>query len=155
MRYTELKGVKKDLKQVMKEMESKERFIELRAHGLSFDKIALEIGVSKPTLIKWNRECSKEVANLTYFNFEKLIEQYKLLKIHKIEALANTLNRVLDELSKRNFESVSTKDLVSIAFAIEGKLKESVSDIRLYTGAMEEKFGVEKMFEEKTQPILY
>jgi len=48
--------------------------------------------VSKSTLIKWNRECSKEVANLTYFNFEKLIE-----------ALANTLNKALDELSKRNF----------------------------------------------------
>lgn len=139
----------------MKDIENKERFIELRAHGLSFDKIALEIGVSKPTLIKWNRECSKEVANLTYFNFEKLIEQYRLLKTHKIEALAKTLNRVLDELSKRNFENVSTKDLVSIAFAIEGRLKESISDIRLYTGAMEDKFGVENMFEEKTQPILY
>ena len=57
----------------MKNHDNKEKFIELRALGLSFDKISLEIGVSKPTLIKWNRECSKEVANLMYFNFEKLI----------------------------------------------------------------------------------
>lgn len=139
----------------MKNHCNKEKFIELRALGLSFDKIALEIGVSKPTLIKWNRECSKEVSNLMYFNFEKLIEQYKLLKIHKVETFANTLKRVLDELSKRNFESVSTKDLVSIAFAIEGKLRENISDIRLYTGAIESEFGVDKMFEEKTQAILY
>ena len=139
----------------MKDLQNKESFIQLRAQGLSFDKISAQIGISKPTLIKWDRECSKEVANLMYFNFEKLIEQYKLLKINKIEAFANTLKRVLDELSKRNFENVSTKDLVSIAFAIEGKLRESISDIRLYTGAIESEFGVDKMFEEKTQAILY
>jgi DNA-binding XRE family transcriptional regulator len=139
----------------MKDIQSREKFIELRALGLSFEKIAQEIGVSKPTLIKWNRECSKEVANLMYFNSEKLIEQYKLLKIHKIETLANTLNRILDEVQKRNFENVSTKDLISIAFTIEGKLKENVADIRLYTGVTEEKFGIEKMFEEKTEPLLY
>jgi hypothetical protein len=59
---------------------------------------------------------------------ELLIEQYKLLKIQKIEALASTLSRILEELSKRNFENVGTKDLISIAFTIESKLKESISD---------------------------
>lgn len=45
----------------MKDMQNKENFIRLRAEGFSFDKIAAEMGISKPTLIKWNQEFSKEV----------------------------------------------------------------------------------------------
>jgi transposase len=36
-------------------IDQKEQFIELRAKGVSYDEIAKEIGVSKPTLIKWGR----------------------------------------------------------------------------------------------------
>lgn len=68
----------------MKDLQNKESFIQLRAQGLSFDKISTQMGISKPTLIKWSQEFSKEVANLVYFNSEKLIEQYKLLKIQKL-----------------------------------------------------------------------
>ena len=139
----------------MKDLQNKENFILLRAQGFSFDKISAQIGISKPTLIKWNQEFSKEVANLVYFNSEKLIEQYKLLKIQKIEALASTLSRILDEISKRNFENIGTKDLISIAFTIESKLKESISDIELHTGIDEDTFTIDDMFKEKTLPILY
>lgn len=139
----------------MKDLQNKEKFIQLRAQGLSFDKISAEMGISKPTLIKWNQEYAREVSNLVYFNSEKLIEQYKLLKIHKIEALASTLSRVLEELSKRSFENVGTKDLISIAFTIESKLKESVSAIEFHTGITEDTFNLEEVFQEKTFPILY
>lgn len=138
----------------MKDFQKKERFVELRAQGLSFDKISKEINVSKPTLIKWNQEYSKEVANLVFFNSENLIEEFRLLKIHKIEALGRTLSKVLEELSKRNFENVSTKDLITIAFSLENKLKENVSGIECYTGVTEG-ICVEDVFKEKTVPILY
>ena len=55
-----------------KNLRDKQDFIHLRAQGLSFEKISVEIGVSKPTLIKWNQEFSEEIANLVYFNAEKL-----------------------------------------------------------------------------------
>lgn len=38
----------------MKDYKTKERFIELRAQGLSFDSIARELEVSKPTLIQFD-----------------------------------------------------------------------------------------------------
>ena len=47
----------------MKDMSIKEKFVELRAQGLSFKKIADEIQVSKPILIKWNSEFNKEITN--------------------------------------------------------------------------------------------
>jgi len=48
----------------MKENEEKQKFIELRAEGLSYDKISKEIAVSKPTLMKWEKEFSQEIKEL-------------------------------------------------------------------------------------------
>jgi len=139
----------------MKNLKDHEAFINMRAQGLSFEKISKKINVSKPTLIKWNQEYSQEISNLIFFHSEKLIEEFKLLRIHKIESLSRTLNRVLEEISKRNFENVSTKDLISIAFSLENKLKESVSGIECYTGITESFFDDETLPKEKTVPILY
>ena len=139
----------------MKGLSIKEKFIELRAQGHSFDKISKEINVSKPTLIKWNQEYAKEVANLIFCNSENLIEEFRLLKLHKIEALARTLSKVMEELAKRSFENVSTKDLISIAFSLEGKLKENVSGIECFSGVSKSYSIEEETFAEKTFPILY
>lgn len=110
----------------MRNQASKEEFIRLRGLGMSYDKIAQTIGVSKPTLLKWNQQCSDEVSNQLYFNVENLLEQYKVFKISRIEALANSLKRTLEELSKRDLSSLPTKDLVSIALTLENKLKAEV-----------------------------
>ena len=40
----------------MKEQEIVQQFIELRAQGLSFGKIAARLGVAKSTLINWSCE---------------------------------------------------------------------------------------------------
>ena len=44
----------------MTDTETQERFIELRAAGLSFEKIAAELGVCKTTLLKLNRKLAGE-----------------------------------------------------------------------------------------------
>jgi transposase-like protein len=40
----------------METIETKRRFIELRAKGYSFDKIAKELGKAKQTLLDWSRD---------------------------------------------------------------------------------------------------
>ncbi len=140
----------------MKDLQSKEKFIQLRAQGLSFDKISKEIGVSKPTLIKWNQEASKEVANLFYFYSEGIIEKYKLLKAQRLEALACTLNKALEELEKRNFENIATKDLISIVFSLEKRIKDELINVQCFTGITESPFALDsETFKEKTFPIVY
>jgi transcriptional regulator with XRE-family HTH domain len=47
----------------MKDMKTKERFIELRGQGLPLAEIAAEIGVSKPTLISWERDLKEQIDN--------------------------------------------------------------------------------------------
>ena len=46
----------------METIETKRRFIELRAKGYSFDKIAKELGKAKQTLLDWSRDLDQEIA---------------------------------------------------------------------------------------------
>lgn len=45
----------------MKKEALKYRFIELRALGYTYNKICLELKISKPTAIKWGRQLSSEI----------------------------------------------------------------------------------------------
>ena len=44
--------------------ERKRQFVELRAKGCSYAKIADELGVSKGTLARWNAELESDIARL-------------------------------------------------------------------------------------------
>ena len=62
----------------MELLQTKERFIELRAKGWSFDKIAKEIGKAKQTLIDWSKELQDEIANKERLDFiNEIIEEYQ------------------------------------------------------------------------------
>ena len=52
----------------MTHLETQNRFVGLRAEGWSFDRIAQELGVSKPTLIDWSRKYQLEtpLSRLTF-----------------------------------------------------------------------------------------
>lgn len=140
----------------MKNIQVKEKFIQLRAQGLSFERISKEIGISKPTLIKWNRECSDAVANLLFFNIESMLEQYRLLKGFRIEALAQVFKKSLEELVKRNFENIPTEELISLMFTLEAKLKTELSGIKFHTGENECLLEVDaNIFKEKTVSMFF
>jgi len=46
----------------MNDVETHQKFISLRAQGISFQRIAEELKVSKPTLISWSRKFQSEAA---------------------------------------------------------------------------------------------
>ena len=68
----------------MESIDIKERFIELRAKGYSFEKIAKELGKAKQTLIDWSKELQDEIANVKALELEALYEKFYLLKESKI-----------------------------------------------------------------------
>lgn len=140
----------------MKTNVEKEQFIQLRAQGLSYDKIATELDISKPTLIKWNEECRNEIANLRFFEIESLITQYGLVKKAKIDSLAQMLNKAIQELKQRSFEDLSTKELLTIIFQLDEKIRGELSVIRFLTGEeqLREEFNTD-LFAEKSYPIVY
>ena len=77
----------------MELIEVKEKFIELRAKGYSFDKIAKETGKAKQTLIDWSKELQEEIANLKALELETLYEKYYLLKEVRLQTFGEMITK--------------------------------------------------------------
>ena len=77
----------------MTDQETIARFIFLRSQGWSFNRIQIELNVSKPTLIKWGRQHQFEIANLRATETEALAERVFRQRHERWEVLARQLRR--------------------------------------------------------------
>ena len=103
--------------------EQKYRFIELRAKGYSFARIARELGVSKGTLTAWNAELETEVARLRGMELEALQEEFFLLKEGRIRLIGEQLKAIQTEIGKRDLSKVNTDKLLELQLRYFGELK--------------------------------
>ena len=98
----------------MKDSVAKQKFIELRAEGCSYNAIAKSLNKSKSTLIKWNRELQKEIKNYEFLLYQSLLEQQQITRKAKIEYLTELLNKAREELKKKDLTQLSVKDLICL-----------------------------------------
>lgn len=112
-------------------IEQKERFIELRAAGRSLVSIAAELKVSKPTLIAWSRELTKEIGNARTLRTEELFERFAVTKTKRIEAFGKRLEGILGELDKRKLDDVKTEALLSLALKYGDAMKAEYEPLAL------------------------
>ena len=138
----------------MKDISIKEKFVELRARGLSFKKIADEIQVSKPTLIKWNSEFNKEITNLRFLACEELLERYQLMKENRMEIFAKILNQALQELQNRKFDVLSTKDLLTLVNCLDTHLTKAAKSVNYITEEMTSSWDNSLECQPKTFPLI-
>ena len=110
----------------MESIETKERFIELRAKGWSFDKIAKELGKAKQTLIDWSKELKDEVANRKALELEALYETYYLLKENRLQTFGGLLNKIKDEVLSRDLSDVATDKLLDLFLKYNSQIKEEI-----------------------------
>lgn len=109
-------------------IEQKNQFIELRAKGYSYRKIAKELNVSTGTLTLWDRELQKEIKDLKTLQLEELYDKYYMLKEARIDQLGKTLNKINRELDTRDFENISTDKLLDYKIKYIHELKEEYID---------------------------
>jgi transposase len=95
-------------------IEVQNKFVELRAKGNSYDKIAKTLGVSKSTLLSWSKDLSLEINNERSVAMDAIYEKHKLAKQHQMEMLGIQLGKVREELEKRDLSEVSTDKLVTM-----------------------------------------
>lgn len=107
----------------MKDQETKTKFVELRAQGWSFDRIAQELKTSKQTLINWSRDLQTEIANLKAIEIEALQERFYMRKAQRIELFGNKLQAIKEELDKRNLSELPTKELFDLFIRYSNLLK--------------------------------
>jgi len=112
-------------------IEKQAKFIELRGKGMSFQKISEEMGVSKPTLIKWNGELLEQVKEAQYMELEGLVEHYGLFRRERFEVYCKALNSALKEFQERaetgELKKVPTDKLLNIVEQLEKRLEEDTS----------------------------
>ena len=107
----------------MKDTETKQRFVELRGQGWSFDRIAKELKTSKQTLLNWSREFNVEIANFKAMQLDLLQEQYALTKLKRLELFGGQLNNLKTELGKRELEDLPTDKLCGLLLKYGAMIK--------------------------------
>lgn len=96
----------------MKDMKTKERFLELRAQGFSYYKIAKDLKVSKQTLINWSNELGIELDNLKAIELDKLQREYYIASTERIKLFGEKLKALIKEIDNRDLKDLSTDKLL-------------------------------------------
>lgn len=110
----------------MELLDTKQRFIELRAKGYSFDKIAKELGKAKQTLLDWSKDLDLEIAQAKALELEALYEAHSLYKEARLKSLGVILGKLKAEVDKRDFSDIPTDKLLDLFLKYEGVVKESL-----------------------------
>jgi len=113
----------------MTDQETIARFIFMRAQGWSFNRVATELNVSKPTLIKWSRQHQFEIANLRATETEALAERVFRQRHERWEVLARQLKRLEEEIEKRDLEEIPASRLHAIAAALRAEISREIGPL--------------------------
>ena len=116
-------------------LEVKSQFIELRAKGWSYVKIARKLKVSKNTLANWGAELEGDIASLKAMELEALYERSYMSKEARIRLLGSQLKEIQDELKKRGLEDVSTEKLLDMELKLYQALQAEYVEARPLTDA--------------------
>jgi len=117
-----------------KTIEQKEQFIQLRAKGFSYDKIAEELEVSKNTLLKWNGEFLEEIQIVQFHELDNLLNEYQVHRKKRFEQNCKLLNACYVELEKRaeKLEKLSVPELAKLAENLEKKIEAEAERSSIY-----------------------
>ena len=113
----------------MEILETKHRFIELRAKGYSFDKIALELNKAKQTLIDWSRELKEEIEIRKATELELIYESYFLLKKSRLQSLGDILLRIETEIGQRSLSTIPIDKLLDIYLKYSNQIKAELEPV--------------------------
>jgi transposase len=113
----------------MKDNELKNQFINLRAKGLSFDKIAEKLKISKQTLLNWSKELNDTIDQLRYYEYESLAEKYNMLKKQRIDKFGKLLKNIDENLEKCDLSTLSPDKLIDLRIKLIDKLENEFKGI--------------------------
>ena len=116
---------------IMKEQETIDKFLQLRAEGKSFDKIVKLLNVSKTTLIKWGNNYLGEIAKLKEIRYEQILEKYKLTQEDRLIRLAKELNLAWESFEQKDYESLTKREIMQIIMRLEENLRKEPAMIAI------------------------
>jgi len=109
----------------MHSTETINQFLNLRAQGWSFARIADHLHVSKPTLLDWNRKHQPELQAIAA-NQERSVEETETAQASyelQLEHLTLFHTTLRQELIKRTLQTLSDDEIQTMADAIERQIE--------------------------------
>ncbi|MGZ4852165.1 MAG: hypothetical protein ACXV3D_03120 [Halobacteriota archaeon] len=103
-------------------MNKKQKFLELRAQERSLRNIEKEIGADRRTLAKWGSEHKEEIENLKATELEAMREDYKMTSRGRVELIGGQLNRLTDEIERRDLSDIPTPKLFELILKLNTSL---------------------------------
>ncbi len=134
------------VKKLMKDTKTKEKFIQLRAEGMSFDKIVRELDTSKPTLMKWAKEFENEISELMFIEFESLFEKYKMLRLERVRRYGEQLKLIREALKEKDLKDVPATKLLDMALVLEDRIQGEMKEVS--HGSVETKPSIDELMVE-------
>ena len=89
-------------------------FITLRAGGLSFDKIAKQLKVSKVTLIQWSKLFEDNIKELQFLAMVEIKKQFSHSIKSRYEILLKQLDKIDNAILEADLSEESLKDLIQL-----------------------------------------
>jgi hypothetical protein len=117
----------------MHSQEIRQIFVERRAQGQPYSRIASELGVAKSTLMEWSRQLRFEIHNHRTLELEELRERVGHSRQARVSAILQKLGRIEEELRKRDLAQVPTARLFALEDALRRQLEHELKDASFIT----------------------
>ena len=90
------------------------KFILLRSDGISFDKIAKQLKVSKVTLIQWSKLFEDKIQELQFLAMVEIKKQFSHSIKSRYEILLKQLDKIDNAILEADLSEESLKDLIQL-----------------------------------------
>lgn len=117
----------------IKTADKKEKYVVLRAEGLSYSKIAAELEISKSTCVKWERDLSEQLQIAKDERMRDLYTLYRMGKEARITKLGETLSRIDEAIDEADLSTIPADKLLRLKLEYEDRLQAEYSDPDGYT----------------------
>ncbi len=132
-----------------KDVETRDRFVELRAEGHTLTRIVEELDISYNTAVNWNRDYSERIDSARAIKLEELQDKYLMAREQKIELFGERLLAVKEELARRDLSEVPTPKLFDMMMKCQAALeKEAVRPVFMTVEDIE-KAKTERLYREE------
>lgn len=112
----------------MKTTDKKVDFIELRAKGLSYAKVAEQLHISKSTCSSWEQELKAQIQERKEARLTELYTLYGMEKESRIERVGTALAEIDKALATKDLSELPADTLLKLKLKYEQELKAEYSE---------------------------
>jgi len=112
----------------LKTTDKKADFIELRAKGLSYAKVAEQLHISKSTCSSWEQELKAQIQERKEARLTELYTLYGMEKESRIERVGTALAEIDKALATKDLSELPADTLLKLKLKYEQELKAEYSE---------------------------